>query len=121
MFKLFKRIADLQTQVDSLTDERTKLKTEVEDLKIQRKCEDENIRHMVKIKEEKMEVEFQKKEVQREREKQEAIAKVKDGYRDKVEAELNKRSAELLAMYNAILARLPDVNVALTGKIGGRK
>ena len=113
------RSRELETKIKGLETERYSLKEEVEDLKAKRKSEDEQLKHLLKIKEEKMELEFQKKENALEAKKQGEIAAVKDGYRDKMEAELKSRHGQLQEMYNQILKRLPDVNVALTGKVRG--
>ena len=113
------RSRELETKIKGLEKERGELKEEVEDLKIKRKVEDEQLKHLLKIKEEKMELEFQKKEVALEAKKQTEIAAVKDGYRDKVESELKTRHTQFQELYTQILKRLPDVNVALTGKVRG--
>ena len=111
------KVDAMEKELDGLRDERRKLKDEVEDLKSKRKVEDEQLKHLLKIKEEKMELEFQKKENALEAKKQGEIAAVKDGYRDKVESELKTRHTQFQELYTQILKRLPDVNVALTGKV----
>lgn len=111
------RISDLESKIVDLGDERHKLKAEVEDLKIQRKVEDENMRHLVKMKDEKREIEYQKKELDAQRDKDARIAAVKDQYRDKLEGFLQAEIKNVRGMYDEILKRLPDVNVALTGKV----
>lgn len=114
------KVKALETEIDGLRTERRTLKDEVEDLKSKRKVEDEQLKHLLKIKEEKMDLEFQKKVHDAEVKKQNEVAAVKDQYRDKVEAELKSRHSQLQEMYGQILARLPDVNVALSGKVGKR-
>jgi hypothetical protein len=115
--KVLDRSPELEAKILALEKERSGLKEEVEDLKIKRKVEDEQLKHLLKIKEEKMDLEFQKKEVALEAKKAAEVATVKDNYRDKMEAELKSRHGQLQEMYNQILKRLPDVNVALTGKV----
>ena len=114
------KVDAMEKELDGLRDERRKLKDEVEDLKSKRKVEDEQLKHLLKIKEEKMDLEYQKKEAALESRKQDEIAKVKDQYRDKLETELRTRGTELKEMYGQILARLPDVSMAITGKVGKR-
>jgi len=118
--KVIDRSPELEAKIVKLEGERAALKEEVEDLKIKRKVEDEQLKHLMKIKEEKMDLDFQKKENTMEAKKAAEIATVKDQYRDKMEAELRQRHVQLQEMYAQILARLPDVNVALTGKVRGR-
>lgn len=117
--KVIDRSPELEAKILALEKERSGLKEEVEDLKIKRKVEDEQLKHLLKIKEEKMDLEYQKKEVTLEAKKNAEIAAVKDTYRDKMEAELKSRYGQLQEMYGQILKRLPDVNVALTGKVRG--
>ena len=112
-----RRLADTERECITLRNERNYLKDQVEDLKLKRKIEEEDIKHMMKIKDESLELQFKRKEMDNERSKEQAIAKVKDDYRDKVEASLNKRGDELKSMYGEILARLPNVNLELSKKM----
>lgn len=111
------QIESLERERDSLNDSLLKVRNELSDLKAQRKREDEDIRHLVKIKESKLDIDFQKKDLAREKEKQDAIAKVKDEYRDKMETELQKQLERMQGMYGEILGRLPNVNVRLKGDV----
>ncbi len=115
--KLVERIDKLETTNEFLEKQRRELKEEVEDLKLKKKIEDEDIRHMIKMKEEKLALEQQKKDVDREAKYQEQLAQVKDGYRDKVEEQLETRIKDMGQMYSEILDRLPNVNVKLQGKV----
>ncbi len=87
------------------------LKDEIADLKHEKKITEEDIKHMVRLREEKIEVENERKNLERDREKQEAIATVKDEYRDKLEARLHKEVENMKEMYSQILLRLPKVQV----------
>jgi predicted phage tail protein len=62
--KLKLRVKDLEESIESLGDEKLKLKEEVADLKLKKKIEDEDIKHMVKIEREKLAIEQQKKELE---------------------------------------------------------
>lgn len=119
---LFKsrRERELEVEVSDLYKERGRLKKEVEDLKIARKIADEDIKHMVRIKEEKMAVEQERKELERDRKKASEVETIRNEYRDKIERGLEEQIKNMRGMYDAILARLPDVNVALSGKVGKR-
>lgn len=109
------QISALETERDRLNDSLLGAKNDLSELKQKKKMEDENIRHLVRIKEEKVQIEQAKKQVELERQQQEAIAAVKDQYRDKMEVELQKQIARGDRMYSEILARLPDVSVRLKG------
>ena len=102
-------VAKLKAAITSLENERVDLKREVEDLKSKRKIEEEEIKHLVKIKDEKREIEYEKREMALERKKNKAIADVKDEYRDKVEQNLENRNTELKEMYTEILSIVPKV------------
>ena len=100
---------------EALLDENRKLKDDIADLRQKKKMEDENIRHLVKIKEESLDIAHERKTVELERKQQDAIATVKDKYREKQESTLQKQIEDGKQMYSEILARLPNVNVRLKG------
>ena len=83
-------IAILREQVIELEKERRTLKEEVEDLKLKKKTSEEDIKHMVRMKEERLSIEHEKKTIESEKEKEREIALVKDDYRDKTEKYLNE-------------------------------
>lgn len=125
MFNFFKDNSDTAQAVRTLTSERDTLKSDIEGLEKKlrglehdHKLADEDIKHMVKIKEEQLEIENDKKAIQLERQFQTDAAKVKDQYRDKMEDQLAHQAENLRGMYDEILKRLPDINVELQGKIG---
>jgi len=111
------QIENLESERDRLNDSLLTTKNSLAELKQKKKMEDEDIRHLVKIKESKLQIDFDKKEVKLEKEKQDAIARVKDEYRDKQEKVLEKQIDQGEKRYAEILARLPDVSVALKGKV----
>lgn len=111
------QIKTLEAERDSLNDELQGVRDELATLKQKKKMEDEDIRHLVKIKEEKLNIEHQKRELERDRQKEAEIAKVKDEYRDKMERELQKQIDRMKDMYGEILQRLPNVNVRLKGDV----
>lgn len=107
----------LKDKIKCLESKRTELTWEVEDLKIKKKTSEEDIKHMVRMKEEKNDLEYQKRLVKIEKEKADAIAKVKDEYRDKMETRLENETKNIKDMYNEILQRLPNINVELNGGV----
>jgi seryl-tRNA synthetase len=100
-----------ENEIERLKDEKRKLKEELEELKLQKKMEEEDIKHMVKINNERKEIELEKEKVKLMKEKDEAIAKVKDDYRDKTEKQLERQLTDMRGMYTEILERLPNYNV----------
>ena len=111
--ELVKEVSDLKTNLgerDRLRDQVRTLKDEIAGLKAQKKIETEDIKHMVRMKEERAEVENDKKRLEMEREKDSAIADVKDDYRNKMEDRLELEVRNMKEMYGQILARLPDIS-----------
>lgn len=115
--KLKKEVKKLEDQKDSLDDQIISLNHEVKQLKLDRKIEDEDIKHMIKMKQEAVEIEKQKFELKCEGEKALEIAVVKDKYRDKLEDFLKSQVADMKSMYSDILGRLPEINVRLKGDL----
>lgn len=108
---------ELKTLIKGLEGERADLKREVEDLKSKKKIEEEQIKHLVKIKDEKREIEFKRKEMELEDKKNKEVAEVKDRYRDKLEENLVAQKDDIKSMYSEILERLPNINAKISGKI----
>ena len=96
---------------ESLRKEIQGLKNELATLKHKKKITEEDIKHMVRMREEKIEVLNEKKNLERDKEQQLAIAAVKDEYRDKLEARLHTEVDNIKDMYGQILERLPTVTV----------
>jgi chromosome segregation ATPase len=115
--KLKNDIRKLEDERDGLTDDNRKVKDELAELKQKRKMEDEDIRHLVKIKESQLDLAHQKKQVELEGEFQTEKAKIKDEYRDKLESTLQNQIKDVKGMYGEILKRLPNVNVRLKGDV----
>lgn len=111
------REKELELTIKTLKDEKFELEKDIDRLKCKKKIEEEDIKHMVKIKEQKLEIDYEKKVIAFERSKALEVAKVKDDYRDKIEKNLHERGTELRKMYNEILQRLPNINVEMRGKV----
>jgi chromosome segregation ATPase len=118
MFGNRKEIVTLKERVTELDNTIEGKERKIRDLEQEAKHADEDIRHLVKINEEKNDIELERKKVELEGEQQKAIAAVKDDYRDKVEKNLETRNTELKDMYGQILARLPEIKVKLDGLAG---
>ena len=139
MFKLFeskerkielleRRIYNLQEEIDCLQNDYHKALTKTTEAELalkNAKTEEENkkeqIAHRIRMKEESNELEYNKKLVKKDREVQEAIAKVKDEYRVKLENELRTRSDELKQMYSQVLKRLPEIKWSIDEQKGDRR
>ena len=91
------------------------LRGKLKEVQQDKKLEEEDIKHMIKMREEAFEVDKQKFELKCEREKDAAIAKVKDDHRDKLEELLHGQIKDGKELYSEILSRLPNVNVRLKG------
>ena len=124
---LQKRCAQLERRVtvllevrDKLSDQNHQLKTDNETLQQKKQMDDEMIAHKLKMREESVQLDADKRISTAERaaakEKDDGIAKVKDKYRDKLENQLEKRGDEMKEMYSEILTRLPDVNLSIKQK-----
>ena len=111
------QVEDLKKQITALTNDKMTLKQQCEEMKLKKKLDEEDIKHMVKMKEEKLEMTFQKKVLEVEKIHDEKLMKTKDQYRDKMEERLEKETANIKSMYEDILARLPNVNVRLKGEV----
>jgi len=110
-------VEELKKEITALTNDKMKLKQQCEEMKLQKKLDLEDIKHMVKMKEEKLNIEYEKKVLAVEKTHDEKLMGIKDQYRDKMEARLEKETANIKSMYEDILARLPSINVRLKGEV----
>ena len=104
-------------------DEAGKLKTEIEqlkkelaELKLKKVMEEREIKHLVTLKEEKLNIEHEKKTVQLEKLFQEKEMVLQTNYHDKIMKAIETARTEMNATYKEIMKRLPNVNVELKGK-----
>ena len=112
--ELIKEIDELKRNLgdrDRLRDQVRELGDQIATLKNKKKIEEEDIKHMVRLKEERLEVKSKKMELDMEKSKQDAIAAVKDQYRDKMEERLESEVSNIKEMYGQILERLPKISV----------
>lgn len=106
---------------DVLQKEVSRLQVEVEQLKSKKKIEEEDIKHMIKMQEEALAVEKQRYELKLMQEKDTAIARVKDEYRQKLEGWLIDKNKESDSRFQMILERLPNVNMSIKQSTRGSK
>ena len=102
---------ELKVIIKNLEKEKHQLKEDLAELKLKKKLEEEDIKHMVKINNERKDIELEKEKMKLERKSAEEIAKVKDSYQDKTEQQLEKQLTNMKSMYGEILERLPNYNI----------
>lgn len=105
--------AALLCEIEAKKDQVANLKNEIKQLKLDKRIEEDEIRHKLRMREEKLEIEKQQWMLEQERKSAASIAKVKDDYRDKLEDFLTKRGDDIKSMYSEILERLPNVNMRI--------
>lgn len=117
-----KRLEEERTELLASIEEREaevrRLNNEVEQLKLNRKIAEEDIKHMVKMQEERRELEFRRKEQDLQQNFDRRLAEEHRKYQSKLEERLHKEIDDVRATADAVLERLPNVNVELTGGIG---
>jgi len=121
-------ISLLQKANDGLKAEKIKLNEEVETLKLKKRLEQEEIRHMTKLNEERMKQEVESEKIKLTKKYAEDIKKFRDEQRvilvdslkefhTKMEQRFNSELDNLKETYKAIMERLPNVNLTLTKKL----
>jgi len=118
--KLEVRCTNLLEISHKLEDENHTLKVDNKKLAQTKQMEEEMIAHKLKMREESVQLDADKRVSEAERtaakEMDEGIAEVKDTYRDKLENQLEKRGDEMKEIQIEILNRLPDVSLAIKQK-----
>lgn len=100
---------ELNDEIKDLRERKQKLEDEVRQLKLEHKIAEEDIKHMIALKEERLELDYEKKIVELQKDMDKKIMEVKEKYRDKVEKQLEKEGDNMKHMYGQILERLPNV------------
>lgn len=91
----------------------TKLKEELENLKLQKKMEETEIKHLVKMKEEKQAIELEKAMNAQTKDFNKKEMDLQTKYHEKIMVVLEEGSKKLQDIYKEILGRLPNVNVEM--------
>lgn len=94
----------------------SKLKKELKELELKKTMEQREIEHLVKLKEEKLLVEFEKKEIQLQKDFQAKEMDMQTQYHYKIMAAIETARKEQQETYKEIMKRLPNVNVRLGEK-----
>ncbi len=100
-------------KVIGLKDQVQKLKDELADLQTTKKQEIRDIEHLIKIKEEKLNIEHQKSELALKGQFKDKEMKLQSDYFDKNLKQLDEHSKKMQSIYEQILARLPNINTQL--------
>ena len=92
------------------------LKTELEELKLTKKLEELEIKHLVKMKEEKQALESEKNKNDLSKLFNDKEMALQTKYHEQVMGVITKEHEKLQALYKEIIGRLPDVNMTITKK-----
>ena len=114
MFFKLKETQELEESVEEL---KAKHKREILELELRKKLEIEDIKHLIKIKEEKDLAECRKREIEYARTKDEEVLEIRKEYSDRVEKFLEEQVREIKTVQNSILERLPNIDVKLSGNV----
>ena len=121
-------VAELQAEYEKTLKALRTTKEELEDLKLKKRLEAEEIKHMVRINEEKNKQELESEKIKIIKESQEAMAKFKEEQRvilveslkdfhGKIEKRFGDELSNLKEVYGMLMQRLPNVNLSLTKKL----
>jgi hypothetical protein len=129
---------DLKIQVKALIKEKRSLKDELEELKLKKRLEQEEIKHMTKLHKEKCNAELDNHKIVMEREKMEQLNKFKEEQRQqlvdslkefhtKMEEKFSSELENLKEVLALLMKGLPNVNLEISRHqgdpkyIGGKK
>jgi len=101
---------DLLEQRDELQSEVRQLKESLADMKRTKKLEDDEIKHRMKCFEETVQLEKKAALMDKDIDCAKKISEAERKYQSKVTDSLEKRGSEIKDMYEQILTRLPNVN-----------
>jgi Skp family chaperone for outer membrane proteins len=101
----------------ALQKEIRQLKDELEDLKLKKKMEETEIKHLVKLKEERQAVEADKQKNELAKTFNDKEMALQTKYHEQVMGVIQKEHEKLQALYKEIIGRLPDVNMTITKKV----
>ena len=131
LFKLMVKSDEIdkaRAEIKTLKVEKGKLREELEELKLKKRLEQEEITHMTRINEERMKQEIENEKIAIKKKYVEDIGRFKEeqrvllvdslkGFHTKMEERFNSELGNLKEVYQALMAKLPNVNFALTKKL----
>ena len=87
-------------------------------LKLTTKIEEEDLAHMIKMKEDRLQLEYDQKLMTEKQTHQDAIAELKEKHNGEIKEMQTAAQEQLKEMYSEILERLPNLNASLKIKSG---
>jgi hypothetical protein len=93
------------------------LKDETKELELKKTMDEREIEHLVKLKEEKLNIEHQKKNLALQSEFKQKEMALQTTYHDKIMAKLENAAKEMKDVYTKIMERLPNVNMNIEKKV----
>ncbi len=114
---LARKLVDLKEERENLFNKVMNLEEQAAKKELERRMAEDEIKHMIRLKEERLEVEFEKKSLAADRAHQDEIAKLEREYAQKVEADLKRQLERMGEMYAQILERLPNISAKLGGTL----
>jgi len=98
-------------KIQEQNEEIERLNKQIKELKLDRSIEEQELKHLVKMKEEKQLIELQKKENQLQADFQKKQMELQENYHSKVLKTIEDSRTESKELYTKIMERLPNVNV----------
>ena len=122
-------LTDLRSQIDGLVKDKRVLKETVEDLKLKKRLEQEEIAHLQKINEEKLHAQLDRKELKLEQDFQKKINQIEEEsmkkvvnslreFHDKMEGKFDSELKNMKDVLALLMKGLPNVNMEITKHIG---
>jgi hypothetical protein len=122
-------LKDLRGQIDILVKDKRVIKEELEELKLKKRLEQEEIAHLQKINEEKLKSELDRKELKMEQDFQKKINKIEEEsmkkvvqslqeFHGKMETKFDSELTNMKEVLALLMKGLPNVNMEITKHIG---
>jgi hypothetical protein len=113
-----KNLVQLQNQISTLTEDRRTLKDELADIRKQKELEKIEIEHLVALKEERLKLQIDQKEVALEKIFQAKELELRKQAYDDMVKRIEKAGGDMKEIYNKIMERLPNVNMEIKERRG---
>lgn len=121
-------VAELQGEYEKTLKALRATREELEELKLKKRLEAEEIKHMVRINEEKNRQELDNEKIKLQKEFAEMVTQLKDqnrreleeslkAFHGKMESRFSEELKNLKEVYGLLMQRLPNVNLTLTKKV----
>ncbi len=106
-----------QQDIRRLVDKKSELTVQIAELKHKHKLEKEDIEHLVRIKQEKLDVDFEKKTIELERNHAAELNQQAKDFNEKMTGQLSRETDNIKSMYEKVLERLPNVSAHIGNSI----